>query len=48
MPIVPLSRIASARSGDKGEGSNIGVRRRQMQALLTGEGYDALAASGMS
>lgn len=25
MPIVPLSRIASARSGDKGEGSNIGV-----------------------
>ena len=25
MPTVPLSRIASARSGDKGEGSNIGV-----------------------
>ena len=25
---VPLSRIASARSGDKGEGSNIGVLAR--------------------
>jgi len=25
MPRVPLSRIASARSGDKGEGSNVGV-----------------------
>lgn len=30
------------------EGSNIGVRRRQMQALLMTDGYDALAASGMS
>lgn len=25
MPIVPLSQIAAARSGDKGEGSNVGV-----------------------
>jgi alkylation response protein AidB-like acyl-CoA dehydrogenase len=30
------------------EGSNIGVRRRQIQALFTGAGYDPLAASGMS
>ena len=29
------------------EGSNIGVRRRQMQELLRGEGYDPLSASGM-
>ena len=28
MPTVPLSRIASARSGDKGEGSNVGVMAR--------------------
>ena len=28
MPLVPLSRIASARSGDKGEGSNVGVIAR--------------------
>jgi hypothetical protein len=28
MPTVPLSRIASARSGDKGEGSNVGVLAR--------------------
>lgn len=28
MPIVPLSRIATARSGDKGEGSNVGVLAR--------------------
>jgi hypothetical protein len=28
MPIVPLSRIAVARSGDKGEGSNVGVIAR--------------------
>ena len=27
MPLVPLSRIADARSGDKGEGSNVGVHR---------------------
>ena len=30
------------------EGSNIGVRRRQMQSLFTTTGYDPLAASGMS
>ncbi len=30
------------------EGSNIGVRRRQMQSLFTAPGYDPLAASGMS
>lgn len=30
------------------EGSNIGVRRRQMQSLLSTAGYDPLAASGMS
>ena len=28
MPIVPLSRLADARSGDKGEGSNVGVMAR--------------------
>lgn len=28
MPRVPLSRIAQARSGDKGEGSNVGVIAR--------------------
>ncbi|MDP6539035.1 MAG: hypothetical protein QF903_05380 [Planctomycetota bacterium] len=28
MPIVPLARIASARSGDKGRGSNVGVLAR--------------------
>jgi hypothetical protein len=28
MPIVTLSRIADARSGDKGEGSNVGVMAR--------------------
>ena len=28
MPKVPLSRIAQARSGDKGEGSNVGVIAR--------------------
>ena len=28
MPHVPLSRIAGARSGDKGEGSNVGVIAR--------------------
>lgn len=28
MPIVPLFRIADARSGDKGEGSNVGVMAR--------------------
>jgi len=32
MPIVPLSRIASARSGDKGEGSNVGVLARSTAA----------------
>ena len=30
------------------EGSNLGVRRRQLQALLTTSGYDPLAASGMA
>jgi alkylation response protein AidB-like acyl-CoA dehydrogenase len=30
------------------EGSNLGVRRRQMQALLTAGGYNPLAASGMA
>jgi hypothetical protein len=28
MALVPLSRIAMARSGDKGEGSNVGVMAR--------------------
>jgi hypothetical protein len=28
VPTVPLSRIAAARSGDKGEGSNVGVLAR--------------------
>lgn len=32
MPLVPLSRIASARSGDKGEGSNVGVLARSEAA----------------
>ena len=32
MPRVPLSRIASARSGDKGEGSNVGVIARSEAA----------------
>jgi nitroalkane oxidase len=30
------------------EGSNIGVRRRQVQGLFRGKGYDPLAASGMA
>jgi nitroalkane oxidase len=30
------------------EGSNIGVRRRQLQSLFTAPGYDPLAASGMA
>jgi nitroalkane oxidase len=30
------------------EGSDIGIRRRQIQALFSGPGYDPLAASGMS
>lgn len=38
MPIVPLSRIASARSGDKGEGSNVGVIAR------SGAAYELLKA----
>jgi len=29
---VPLSRIATARSGDKGEGSNVGVMARSQTA----------------
>jgi hypothetical protein len=32
MPLVPLSRIADARSGDKGEGSNVGVMARSRAA----------------
>jgi len=32
VPLVPLSRIASARSGDKGEGSNVGVIARSEAA----------------
>src|SRR5262245_16996499 len=28
MPLVPLSQLAYARSGDKGEGSNVGVIAR--------------------
>jgi len=32
MAIVPLSRIACARSGDKGEGSNVGVLARSAGA----------------
>jgi hypothetical protein len=32
MPRVSLSRIAAARSGDKGEGSNVGVLARSPQA----------------
>lgn len=34
MPIVPLSKIASARSGDKGEGSNVGVLARSDAAYV--------------
>ncbi len=43
MPVVPLSRIASARSGDKGEGSNVGVLARSdaayqfLKSVLTAE-----------
>lgn len=32
MPIVPLSAIAYARSGDKGEGSNVGIIGRSQAA----------------
>jgi len=32
MPKVPLSRIATARSGDKGAGSNVGVMARSDSA----------------
>ena len=32
MPIVKLDRIATARSGDKGEGSNVGVMARSEPA----------------
>lgn len=28
MPVVQLNRIAAARSGDKGEGSNVGIMAR--------------------
>ena len=30
------------------EGSNVGVRRRQMQALMTSDGWDPLLASGLA
>ena len=30
------------------EGSNVGVRRRQLQALFRTPGYDPLSASGMA
>jgi len=33
MALVPLSRIAMARSGDKGEGSNVGVMARSEVAF---------------
>lgn len=33
MPLVPLSRIATARSGDKGAGSNVGVMARSAAAF---------------
>lgn len=33
MPVVELHRIASARSGDKGEGSNVGVIARSDEAF---------------
>ena len=33
MPKVPLTRIAMARSGDKGEGSNVGVIARSDAAF---------------
>lgn len=36
MPRVPLSRLAYARSGDKGDGSNVGV------VAYTREGYEFL------
>jgi hypothetical protein len=32
MPTVPLHRIAQARSGDKGEGSNVGILARSEAA----------------
>ncbi|MBL8859931.1 MAG: hypothetical protein JNL28_15595 [Planctomycetes bacterium] len=47
MPNVPLARIASARSGDKGEGSNVGVLARSgaayefLKAELTAERVQA-------
>lgn len=34
MTLVPLSRIATARSGDKGEGSNVGVMARSEPAYV--------------
>jgi hypothetical protein len=34
MPKIPLSRIAAARSGDKGAGSNVGVIARSDAAYL--------------
>ncbi|KMS71331.1 butyryl-CoA dehydrogenase [Streptomyces viridochromogenes] len=43
-----LAHLADALSYPIIEGSNIGVRRRQMQELFRTPGYDPLAASGMS
>ena len=42
MPIVPLSQIAAARSGDKGEGSNVGVLAKSfLKEALTREAVAA-------
>lgn len=43
-----LARLADLLAYPVIEGSNIGVRRRQLQALLASADYDPLRASGMS
>ncbi|WP_417235268.1 acyl-CoA dehydrogenase family protein [Arthrobacter sp.] len=43
-----LRHLADATAYPIIEGSNVGVRRRQLQQLLMSPGYDPLAASGMS
>ena len=43
-----LRRLHEALAYPVIEGSNVGVRRRQLQAMLAAPGYDPLAASGMS
>jgi len=50
MPRVPLSRIAAARSGDKGEGSNVGVLARSESAyrFLVEELTEAVVAAHMA